>query len=330
MITPDEAESIAAIALLAALADGRTAPDEREYLRTLFASLAEQHDLPGLASVHQRVVLKQTDLEREAARLSSPDAKRTAFEMAVAVVDADGSATEAEQAFLDRLEGLAGVPHDEAVAFEREAESVALADPDVETDPGPLVGPGESPGTTPTAGAQDEVSKDVDGVILKYAMLNGALELLPQNLATIAILPLQTRMVYTIGKRHGHRLGAGHIKEFIATLGIGATSQMLENFARKALGKLARRALGKTAGKITSAATGPAMTFATTYAIGKVAKAYYAGGRTLSAVDLRGLFQRDVAEGRTLYEQHRPQIEASARSIKPSAVLDLVRGRTPA
>lgn len=102
---------------------------------------------------------------------------------------------------------------------------------------------------------------------------------------------------------------------------------MLENFARKALGKLIKRHIGKTAGKVAKHGTGPVMTFASTFAIGRVAEAYYRGGRKMSAVDLRSLFQRDVASGKALYEQHRPSIEQQASTLDTGRVLDLVRGK---
>ena len=338
MLSIEEAEAITAIALMAALADGRTASDEREQIRSLFESLAADNNMPAMSQVHQRVILRQTSLGAEAARLKSEPARRMGFEIAVCVADADGAITPAEQSFLDELERHLGLDHSEAVAFEREADSIALAPAlgpgDGLVDPSELLGPVQTPTATrspapPPAKPVNPADAESDRILLKYAILNGALELLPQNLATMAILPLQTRMVYAIGKQYGHALGPGHIKEFIAALGLGATSQMLENFARKALGKLAKQALGKTAGKLTKAATGPMMTFATTYAMGKVAKAYYAGGRSLQAIDLRTMFQSDVAKGRVLYEQHRPQIESSARSMDPAKVLDMVRGRMP-
>lgn len=329
-LTVDEAQAIAALALMAALADGRTAGDEREQIRSLFDSLAADNEMPSLSALHQRVILRQTSPRAEAARLGSDASRRMAFEIAVCVADADGAVTPAEQAFLDDLERLLGLDHAEAVAFERDADAVAQAPaPDAGSGLDDTVGLVQPAPATPAIAQENPADAESDRIVLKYAILNGALELLPQNLATMAILPLQTRMVYAIGKQYGHTLGAGHIKEFIATLGLGATSQMLENFARKALGKLARQTLGKTAGKITKAATGPMMTFATTFAIGKVARAYYAGGRSLAAVDLRAMFQRDLANGRAVYEQHRPLIEANARSLNPTKVLDMVRGRVP-
>ncbi len=343
MFQPAEAEAVVTLALMAALSDGRSDPTERDQLKSLLESLAADEAMPSLASIHQRVVLNQVKPSDVIAALKSPESRSAAFEIAVCVVDADGKTTAKEQAFLDELEKRLGLSHDDAVAFERDAESIALADPtagpnisqeiDLFVPEPPAVRP-QARAPTP-AGPVPAVAAipsgpnpaETDRIILKYAILNGALELLPQNLATMAILPLQTRMVYTIGKRHGYTLGPGHIKEFIATLGLGATSQMLENFARKTLGSLAKKHLGKTAVKVVKHATGPMMTFASTFAIGRVAEAYYRGGRQMSAVDLRSLFQRDLASGKALYEQHRPSIEQQASTLDAGRVLDLVRGK---
>ena len=327
MLKPSEAEAIVTLALMAALSDGRSDPAEREQLKSLLESLAADEEMPSLAAIHQRVVLKQVKPSDVIAALESAEARSTAFEIAVCVVDADGKTTAREQEFLDELEKRLGLSHADAVAFEREAEAITLADP----TGGPeidaiLPGSGLAPASAAAVPSGPDPA-ETDRIILKYAILNGALELLPQNLATMAILPLQTRMVYTIGKRHGYTLGAGHIKEFIATLGLGATSQMLENFARKALGKLVKQHMGKTAGTVVKHATGPMMTFASTFAIGRVAEAYYRGGRKMSAVDLRSLFQRDVASGKALYEQHRPSIEQQASTLDTASVLNLVRGK---
>ena len=50
----------------------------------------------------------------------------------------------------------------------------------------------------------------------------------------MAIIPLQIKMVYGIGKTHGYELDQGHIRELLATLGVGLTSQYLEQTGRKA------------------------------------------------------------------------------------------------
>lgn len=336
MLQPAEAEAVVTVALMAALSDGRSDPSERDQLKSLLQSLAADEGMPSLASIHQRVVLNQVKPSEVIAALNSPEARSAAFEIAVCVVDADGKTTSKEQAFLDDLEKRLGLSHSDAVAFEREAETITLADPTAGPTEGdeidllgtePVRGPAPAPAAPILTAPAGPDAAETDRIILKYAILNGALELLPQNLATMAILPLQTRMVYTIGKRHGYTLGVGHIKEFTATLGLGATSQMLENFARKTLGTLAKRHLGKTVGAVVKHTTGPMMTFASTFAIGRVAEAYYRGGRKMSAVDLRSLFQRDLANGKALYEQHRLSIERQATTLDAGRVLNLVRGK---
>jgi hypothetical protein len=52
------------------------------------------------------------------------------------------------------------------------------------------------------------------------------------------------RLVYRIGQAYGYELDSGHVKDFLATVGVGLTSQYLEQAGRKLLGGL----LGRVAG----------------------------------------------------------------------------------
>jgi len=319
-------EAIGAICVMAALSDGATSPTERERIDGVFKGLAEGgEDARALATAYRRVMMKQTSLEAEAQALGSAEARAYAYEMAVAVCDADGRHSDAEGKFLDGLRGSLGLSGVETSMVLREADELAdleLATPAAATATaaaGSRVPPPLPPETR-------NVSAEVDSTILKYSILNGALELLPQGLATMAIVPLQMKMVYGVGKAYGISLDKGHIKELIAAVGVGMTSQVVEGFARDLLGGLAKKFLGKTAGKMVGVATGAAMSFATTYALGQVAKQYYAGGRKLSSVDLRALFGREVERAKGLYVQHKPQIEQSARTLDPRQILTMVRG----
>lgn len=325
-------EAIGAICVMAALSDGATSPTERERIDGVFKGLAEGgEDARALATAYRRVMMKQTSLEAEAQALGSADARAYAYEMAVAVCDADGRHSDAEGRFLDGLRGSLGLSGAETSMVLREADE--LADLELATP----VAAGAAAGAAAAAGSRvppplplppetRNASAEVDSTILKYSILNGALELLPQGLATMAIVPLQMKMVYGVGKAYGISLDKGHIKELIAAVGVGMTSQVVEGFARDLLGGLAKKFLGKTAGKMVGVATGAAMSFATTYALGQVAKQYYAGGRKLSSVDLRALFSREVERAKGLYAQHKPQIEQSARTLDPRQILTMVRG----
>ncbi len=71
------------------------------------------------------------------------------------------------------------------------------------------------------------------------------------------------------------------IRELLATLGVGLTGQYLEQIGRRMIGALFGAAAGGMSGSLARGATGAALSFATTYAIGEVARRYYAGGRTM-------------------------------------------------
>ncbi len=84
------------------------------------------------------------------------------------------------------------------------------------------------------------------------------------------------------------------------TAGVGLTSQYLEQFGRKLLGGLLGKTVGKTFGWAGSAATGMDLSFATTYALGQLAKRYYAGGRVMSTAVLRDTFQHLLGPARQM------------------------------
>ena len=101
---------------------------------------------------------------------------------------------------------------------------------------------GKEADATPVSGAvlgKSNLSEtELEQMIRKAAITNAALELLPEGLSSMAIIPLQMRMVYRIGKSYGYELDRDHTRDFIATLGVGLTSQYLEQFGRKLLAAL--------------------------------------------------------------------------------------------
>ncbi|MFP5443575.1 MAG: YcjF family protein, partial [Betaproteobacteria bacterium] len=217
-------------------------------------------------------------------------------------------------------------------AFDREADAIVdVAEKAVPLSvpvSSPIAFPGAAAAATATAAADPSSASDaeLDKSILNYALLNGALELLPQSWASMAIIPMQVKMVYGIGKAHGVELDQGHIKEFIAAAGVGMTSQYLEQFGRKLLGGLLGKAAGRTIGGLGSAATGMAFSFATTYALGQVAKRYYAGGRVMSTAMLRDTFQNLLGPAKQMQSQYLPQIQQKAATLDAGKIMAMVRG----
>jgi uncharacterized protein (DUF697 family) len=247
--------------------------------------------------------------------------------MAVCVCDADGRQSPAETTFLTDLKARLQLDAAETSAFEREEAAVLDAADQAAPMTVPAVVANSAAQAVPQAAPLNTaLDAQLDKTILNAAMLNGALELLPQSWASMAIIPLQVRMVYNIGKAHGVELDQGHIREFIAAVGVGATSQYLEQFGRKLLGGLLGKVAGRAVGGLGRAATGVAFSFATTYALGQVAKRYYAGGRVMSTALLQETFQNLLTPAKQLQAQYLPQIQAQAQSLDMGKVLAMVRG----
>jgi uncharacterized protein (DUF697 family)/tellurite resistance protein len=317
-MNPEQQKSILAIALFAAFADGAKHEREREEIRRIADSLAADAGAPDLARLYQDVLLKRVTLEAAAAALVDLDQRQLAYEMAVCVCDADGRQSEAEQHFLNELKVLLKLDAGQTAAFEREA--------DVIVELGEAAAPAVM-ASAPAAAVHPQVNDaELDKSILNYALINGALELLPQSWASMAIIPLQIKMVYAIGKAHGVALDQGHIREFIAAAGVGLTSQYLEQFGRKLLGGLLGKAAGKAFGSLGGAATGMAFSFATTYALGQLAKRYYAGGRVMNTALLRDTFQNLLGPAKQMQTQYLPQIQQKASTLDATQIMAMVRG----
>ncbi len=192
------------------------------------------------------MLFKRVGLADAAKALSDLGQRQFAYEMAVCVCDADGSQNDAEKNFLRELKSHLGLENDvQSLEHERQADALADAWGNTALPLSAAVG-----SVPPVVASQANVSEaELDQSILNYAILNGALELLPQSWASVAIIPLQVKLVYRIGKAYGYEMDQGHIKEFIATVGVGLTSQYLEQFGRKLLGGLLGKLAGKTLGR---------------------------------------------------------------------------------
>ena len=305
-----EQEAIVFIALRAAYADGGKDERERAEIRRIAASMPGEVDYPALV---QDALLGRRSLAQAAAALPTPELRQYAFEMAVCVCDADGAHSPAEKAWLDELRAALGLDAAQGDAYESQAAAVAGAPLAAQT------------AVEPPFAATMSVA-EMDGMILNYAILNGALELLPQNLASMAIIPLQMKMVYRIGKAHGFELDRGHVADFLATVGVGLASQYVEQFGRKLIGGLLGKVGGGLLRGLGSAGTGAAMSFATTYALGEVARRYYAGGRRLDAAALRESFASMLGEAKSLQGRYAGAIEEKARTLDVGKLLSMVKG----
>jgi len=304
-MTDPEIRAFLTIALMAALADG--AKDDRESvaLKSLVGRLGEGRI--DLTDVYDDVLVRKISIADAVRSLTTTEARRQAYETAVTVAAADGVHSPAEGAFLRDLAAALGLPAQEAQDYLAQADALAAA-----------AGIASSGGSEPVRQVQGLTMPDaaaLDKQIVNASVTNAALELLPETLASMAILPLQVRLVYQIGKAYGYELDQGHIKEFVATLGVGLTGQYLEQFGRKLLGGLLGTVLGGVGRAVGRQTASSGMAFATTWALGQLAKQYYGGGRTLDAAKLKAAFAPLLEQGQGLIGRYGAQIAERARTI---------------
>jgi uncharacterized protein (DUF697 family)/tellurite resistance protein len=306
-LSEQEHRAVICVCILAAFADGAQDEVERAQIERIVNAFPDEH--LDLASAYQDILGGKLSLAQVAGQLRAPSAKALAYEMAVCVCHADGLLQEPEKRFLADLRQALQLDSSSVDEHQQTVQAMMAQ---------PLAG-----SAPPLLDASREA--ELDHLILKAAILNGALEIMPHTLATMAIIPLQMRMVYQIGKRYGYELDRGHIKDFLATVGIGLSSQVFEGFATRLVGGLARGLAGGFLGGLAGQAAGSAFAFATTYALGQVAKRYYASGRTLTTEQLKEVFASMLEEARGMQGRYSGDIAQKSRQVNVSELLPLVR-----
>lgn len=302
------------MALMAAFADGMKDDREREAVKKVADALGGESDI-DLPALFRDVLLSKPDLATVVAPLNTAELKQYAYEMAVGVANSDGAQNDAEKAFLAKLAAALQLPEEQATRTWAGAAEVASAGSEAPASAtqGTIQG---KPSLTPA---------EYDKLILDASIMNAALELLPESLASMAIIPLQVRLVYRIGKSYGYPMDMSQAKDFIATVGVGLTGQYVEQLGRKLLGGLLGTLAGGLGRAVGHQAASSGMSFATTYALGRVAQRYYSSGRTLDTAMLKDTFTSLMAEARGLAPQYRRQIEQQASTIDTRSLASLIK-----
>ena len=299
-MTEVEQKAILSVCMMAALSDGAGTEQERGEIRKLAAKLPSGSSI-DMESIFKDVFLRRRSLPETVRDLASAESRTAAYDSALFACNADGAINDLEKEFL------------QALAIELNLPSSALNDAQKQVDSANL--PVVVGGTASTGKMSDA---ELDKMIVDASVLNGALELMPETLSTMAIIPLQMRLVYRIGKSFGYEMDQSYIKDFIATLGVGLTSQYLE--------VLARKILGGVFGGIGRQAASSGMSFGVTYALGQVATQYYAGGRKLDSAELKGMFRKIMADAATMKDNYAQTIQTKISEMKGKSFSEITKG----
>jgi uncharacterized protein (DUF697 family)/tellurite resistance protein len=293
-----EQKALLSIALMAALADGSQNDAERDHIAALAHEVGED--------LFAEIASGEMTLESQVVALSE-ESKYRAYALAVAVCNADGIPNNDEETFLTQLHNALSLNATEGTKVNQEASSLATAPIDKPID---------------SSGASE--SDPLESLIVNHAMIAGALQLLPHALATLALVPVQSKMVYQIADNYGHKPSKENITDMLTVVGVGLTSQVVGGIARGLFRGIAGRAIGGLAGTAANAA----LSFATTFALGGVAKRYYQQGRKLSGDELKQVFSERLETGKVVFTKYQAQIQEKAKSLQTQDLGALLRGET--
>ena len=191
-----ESESILTVCLLAAFADGGKSETERAAIKAIAANLPGNprpimpHSIrgsrtrPGVGRRRRRSRSSAWNFASWPMKWRSASAMPTIY------------SRRWKKVFSINCAKCCGSIPNSATRIEKDTEAVAFSD---------FSGAEPTNHTAqvnPAVAAVADANKrnEIDDMILNYSILNGALELMPQSLSTLAIIPLQMKLVYRIGE----------------------------------------------------------------------------------------------------------------------------------
>lgn len=275
-------KSLASFRVLVAVAraDGTITEEEERSLRLALGPQA------GLLDT---LLAEEIDIAEEIALLSEDERERV-HHSAFALAYADGVASTTEVNLLRML-----VPN--------ERESTLLGEVFGETLDTLL--PGRIIAEADPVQRDHEILED----IFKYSTLSAVAGAMPipgvAIVADLAVIGIQMKMVHDIGQYWGHQMDRKALLAFIGSVAGSAG-------VRIAVNNLARFVPGW------GSAWGAATSFASTFALGKAAQAYFEAGRGLDTDELKSLYEAARTEGTDHYHARKGDIEEAAKRHGPA------------
>lgn len=281
-----EQESLASLKILAivAKADGVIQDSERAALSDALSS----HQLPGGVTV-QGIIDGEADLKTEAAKITSSEARESTYSAAVALAAADGDSSPEEKKVLDQLKAAFSIPQERVNflnrVFQEAKDTVSVTGLRQIEDP---------------AKRASAIKEDT----IKYSILSAVLGAFPVPglaIATdIAVIGVQGKLVRDIGQYYGQPLNKEAAKTLLVAIAGGAGARIAVNNLAKFL-----PGFGSAFGATTS--------FASTWAVSKVAVQYFESGGKLEMSALGGLFKSAKKEGEKAYKENASAVDAKKK-----------------
>lgn len=285
-----EKEAVASLRALVCMAKADGVLQDQE-LRALQGAL-EGVALPGGVTLGS-LLAEAVDFDEQLASLTTPELKEQLFKSAYSMAHADGSCSPVEQALLDKMSASLSIPTEQRSLLAR-----------LFTETKRTVLPSSIEAVTDPEARAIEIHNDV----VKYAILSGILGANPiPGLAIasdLAVVALQVKLVRDIGQYWGHTVDKKAALSLLGGVGIGTG-------ARLAVSQLAKLVPGW------GSAFGAATSFASTFALGRVADEFFSSSNAASMESLKDRFKEAEAEGKEVYRHSLAAISAKEMVSKP-------------
>jgi len=298
-----ENQALASLRVLVcvAKADGELAPEERMSLENAFTGLQMPADVTPKSLLDEKI-----DLDAQLRLFATPESRESIYQSALGMIHVNGVCTPGEQRTLDHLRTTLQISDEKASLARRilvEAKDTVLPS---------SIQPVDDPARRAT-----EVKSDT----LKYSVVSGALGAFPipgLAIATdLAVVGVQVKMVRDIGQRWGHKLDKQAAVSLLGGLGLGTG-------ARIAVSNLAKLV------PVWGSVVGASASFASTWALGKIADKYFESGMKADLASLKSDFKAAQAEGRLAYDSNKGLVESKSKLNEAtfrSLGTDLATGR---
>jgi uncharacterized protein (DUF697 family) len=298
-LTAAACSAVLRIALLAAAAGGPADAREAERLAAVGRRNAGQPAEPPARVASLQPADRIGDA---AAALGDCHVRRLAYEVAVGTCAADGLRSADETRFLARLGAALGLDQPAIVSIASIADALATV---------PLASL-SSPGV-PAVDSAPPAPSELDALIRDSAVTCAALAGMPDLAAAMAVIPLQCKLVFRIGRTYGGEPTRAEARELLLSLGAGATAQFVEQVERRLAAPPMERS-GEAS----------VVAFALALAIGHGARCHFTRGAAAAA---RDAFAERFEQALLLAPQVDESIEQRAHSIDLRRLVQFVRAQ---
>ncbi|WAS06683.1 hypothetical protein LQF76_07340 [Gloeomargaritales cyanobacterium VI4D9] len=281
-LTPQEALAGIKVLIFMARADGIFRAEEEQILLETCETLG----LPPEVSLLD-LVREDIDLEAELAHITTPAAREQVYAAALALACADRNRSPEEREVLARIKnafGSAPAKTDLVQRFMDDTRNTLLP-----AEIAPISDPAER-------------DKTIEQVIQNYAIFTAVLGAFPipgvALVVDIAILTFQLKMIEEIGRYWGYTTN----RRDAELLRDGMVGGMGVSLFRIAISNAVKLIPGW------GSVVGASLSYASTWAFGKVANQYYASGGKLDAQALQAAFKQARQEGEQKYRENQAEI----------------------